>query len=439
MSSLHDAIIRSTTDNDNLMRFFSKNKEYARIKDNDGNYPLYLACEYRHEAEKLVFALLKEYPEGIKQNGWEKLHVNPLHMACSKNRPYLVSLILHHNPSLLNSIHNNGYGQLSPLQIACYYGYSSIVDILLQYPHLDVNRTEFSYKRRTVLHNANWNITRKLLNFNGINVDVLDADNRTPFDRFIDKLSYNKKIQRTKKSRHYEVLRLYLTKFSWLVNKKYFLGYNLLHIMILRRHNDIFEELLPYASHIINDGDDQGTTPIHFACIMNCNEILKMLVENKLVNKNKKSITGYTALHYACYHHRVDDVKILIASPNVRKDLLDLHNEQPLQTILYRFIVVTEDEQISFIKSALVIFELMLDSGGEVYTKNKYGVTVLEEAIIIRDRIINSNHPENPDIDTSEWQESIEVMNQIVDMLESCDGKRKKVYNYLRQEWISIE
>jgi ankyrin repeat protein len=151
--------------------------------------------------------------------------------------------------------------------------------------------------------------------------------------------------------------------------------------MILRRNIDIFEELLPYASQIINDGDNEGKTPFHYACIMNCNEILNLILKNKLVNKNQKSNIGFTALHYACYHHSVDGVKALLNSPSIIKDLLDEDNAHPLQQILSKYIFIAMDEKVSFLQSALVIFELMLDAGGEVYTKDRFGKSVLDQAL----------------------------------------------------------
>jgi ankyrin repeat protein len=438
MSTLHDAIISGTTDHDYLMRVFLSNTENVRKKDDDGNYPLYLACRYLPSGD-FTLSLLKEYPEAINQTGWETLFDNPLHMACWSNRPDLVSLILEQNPSLLNSM---GCHQKTALDIACGSGFLDIVDVLLKYPHLEINKTSGNTYRRTVLHNANWKIARKLLHFNGINVDVMDVHGKTPFECYLMNLHGNS-IKRTKNSRHYGIIKLYLKKFSWVINKKKQDGQTLLHTIIFWGNKDIFKEVLPYASNIINEGDNNGVTPLHCACIQNQNEMLAMLLKNKMVDINKQSNYGATALHYACYYHFDKIVKKLLAAPNIIKDLLDADNEPPLQQVfkLYDDENILEEEKVLFFRNALKMFELMIDNGGEVYTRNISGVTVIDEAMVLfltrgQDLGIALHRAAHVDINASWKHEAFHIMHQIVEMLQNSDGKRKKVYNYLRDVWI---
>jgi hypothetical protein len=351
---------------------------------------------------------------------------------------------LQHNPSLLNSVtFFNRWGWIyTPLKIACQYDDSSIVKILLQYPHLDINRTYDQDRRRTVLHDSNWKITKLLLNFNGINVDVEDDNHERPFKSFLYKIKMDR-IKRTKKSHHYGVVRLYLNKFPWVIDHKDSdIGTNLLHASILWRNIDIFEEILPHASNIINDGDIYGLTPFHLACDRNFIEVVELLLQNNLVDKNKKDNHGHTALHYACSKHRIDVVKKLLASPEVIKDLLNENMDPPVQIILRHFDYYgnrMSPDHLDFLKSALVMFEMMLDAGGECFTANCSGDTVLDQALFIRNEVFYQYHYRSARqiINASGMQEVIRTLHQIIEMLESCDGKRKRVYDYLRNYWIS--
>jgi ankyrin repeat protein len=352
---------------------------------------------------------------------------------------------LQHNPSLLNSVtFFNRWGWIyTPLKIACQYEDSSIVKILLQYPHLDMNRTYDHGQRRTVLHDANWKITKLLLNANGINVDIEDEYHAIPFESFLKRFDNDRQIKRTKKSHHYGVVRLYLTKYPWVIDHKdSYTGNNLLHTIIRWRHIDLFEEVLPYASNIINDGGIDGITPFHMACDKNFIEVVDILLQNKLVDKNKKDNHGYTALHYACRKHRIDVVKKLLASPEVIKDLLDEKMEPPVQTILKHFDYYgnrISPAHLASLNGALSMFQIMLDAGGEVFTANCSGDTVLDQALFLRNEVIYQYRYRSARqiINASGMQEVIKTLNQIIEMLESCDGKRKRVYDYLRNYWIS--
>jgi ankyrin repeat protein len=281
-----------------------------------------------------------------------------------------------------------------------------------------------------VLHNASWKITGKLLLCTGINVDVVDVDGKTPFECYLLKLHLNN-IKRTKRSRHFGIIKLYLQKFPWVINHKKPDGENLLHTIITWGNKDIFKEVLPYTSNIINDGDNDGFTPLHCACIKHQIEMLVLLLKNKMVDVNKQTNKGITALHYACYYRFNKIVAKLLAAPKIIKDVLDADNESPLHVVFREYTdELLGEERVLYFQNTLKVLDLMLDKRGEVYVRNVFGVTILDEAVAL---LCSFRSDQNADGIT---EQCINYMNQIVGLLQSCDGKRYKVYTYLRNVWV---
>jgi ankyrin repeat protein len=160
-------------------------------------------------------------------------------------------------------------------------------------------------------------------------------------------------------------------------------------------------------------------------------EMLVLLLKNKMVDINKQNIHKVTALHCACFLRFNKIVEKLLEAPNIIKDLLDEENETPLQCLFKDF---TDDltgmEKVQFFQNALKVLDLMLDKRGEVYVRNIFGVNILDEAVALLCRFCSD---QNADGIT---EQCINYMNQIVGLLQSCDGKRYKVYTYLRNVWV---
>jgi ankyrin repeat protein len=284
--TLHKSILNRLPE-DELTELFQKNRSAASLRfpfpydEELHTFPLYLACRDVPKSENFVFALLIDYPEALLQDGWEKLYQNPLHLACMHNRPDLVTLILKHNSSLLNSMTVQG---LTPLYIACEKEFVNIVDILFQYPHLDVNKVICDWSGKTVLHDASYKIIPKLLAYNGINVDIRDKNNKTPFQCYLEKLD-EEKLEESTKIEQLGIINMYVEKYPWVVHAEckifsrnpYHFHFrdesvdeknttNLLHYIAKMNNIDILKAVLPYLSNKINDSDSYGLTPFHIAC-----------------------------------------------------------------------------------------------------------------------------------------------------------------------------
>jgi hypothetical protein len=106
-----------------------------------------------------------------------------------------------------------------------------------------------------------------------------------------------------------------------------------------------------------------------------------------------------------------------------------------VQKILKSFHQFEGCKKFEFMKSALVLFEIMIDLSGEVYTINGYGESVLDQALKFKRDIIEEYLYITERIAPG-MTDGIMAMYGIYELLKSCDGKRKKAYNYLRDIWI---
>jgi hypothetical protein len=171
---LHEAI-KNKIGEEELLDLLVKYPNAARLtipfNTTQKCYPLYMACRYVPDAVRFIFALIIEHRDALNLDFWENKCINPLHLACMHDRPDLVDLIIKSEPFLLNKV--NEYDE-SALDIACKMELGHIVELLLKYPYLDINKRINDDSGQTILHNASWKIIPILLQHNGINVDLRD-------------------------------------------------------------------------------------------------------------------------------------------------------------------------------------------------------------------------------------------------------------------------
>jgi ankyrin repeat protein len=462
---------------DELTELFQYNRGAARLKypsiGSLDSFPLYLACRKVHEFEKFIFALLVEYPEALLQNGWDKLTINPLHLACKHNRPDLVTLILKHNSSLLNLV--TRFGETA-LQIACAKDFGHIVDILFKYPHLDVNKIINNLSGKTVLHDASFKMIPKLLNYNGINVDIKDNKNKTPFLCYLDKLN-KVKPEETTKNEQIGIINMFVDKFPWVLHAacniysrqsvRHFADNqsepqpNLFHYIAKLKNIEILKAVAPYIANNINDCDYNGVTPFHVVCGASSNnsvvnqeavdvEFQDWFLNNESCDKNKVCNYGFTALHYACYHHDVQIVGKLIKLPNIILDIHDRYSETPLHQLFHQINISEIDsdddnsdheynsdqdntnDEYNKLQAVLEIITIMLDTGVQVNTKNRRGYSTLDKAIEVQDIMDNAIQRNR-----RRHQENMDLLNIIVNTLYLYEVKRRwKMFNFFYECYL---
>jgi ankyrin repeat protein len=446
-------------------------------------FPLYLASGEVNEFEKFVFALLIEYPEALLQDGWQKLYFNPLHLACMHNRPDLVTLILKHNSSLLNSVTVHG---ITPLLLACKREFVHIVDILFQFPHLDVNKKVSNWSGETVLHNASHKIIPKLFECNGINVDIRDDFNKTPFQCYLENLNKNW-TEQTEKNEKLGIIDLYLNKYPWVVDAEWKTSswhpdqfydtlsdtddsesenntQNMFHFIAKMKNIDILKRVAPYLANKINDSDSCGFTPFHIACgaldtysaanreLIDI-DFLDWFLHNEFCDKNRVTNVGFTAMHYACYYHNVQIVGKLLKLPNIILDIHDQNGETPLQQLFHNINIILSDEDSSDndsfnehvnhdrehdkLQAVLEILILMLETGVQVNTKSchRRSLSILDKAIKVKNAMAEKIHRDG--INGVVYQENMHLMNIIIDTLYSYEVQRRwKMYNFLVDNYL---
>jgi ankyrin repeat protein len=395
--------------------------------------------------------LLLEYPEALALDHWKYVDSNPLHLACLHDRPDLVELIMKHNPSLLNSVNHL---EETPLQIACKKEFGHIIDILFQYPHLDVNKIINQESGKTVLHDASWKMIPKLLQYNGINVDIRDEYTKTPFQCYLSHLNEENPKGTLKKAK-FDIIKMYISKYPWVINAECKGDKsNVFHYIAEWQNIDILKAVYPYAADKINEGNHFKITPFHVVCgalklyredeIEVNIEFLDWFLNNKLCDFNLRAYNGFTALHYACNFHNVMIVEKLLQLSNIILDFYDKFGETPMHK-LFRNIKL-EDSDIKrtlFLQSALTIYTLMIETGVQVTVKNKKSLrrdkkclSILDEAIELQETLEKQSLKVWPHRTHEARKENLESMNRIVDTIHLYENKRReKQFIFLLNEW----
>jgi ankyrin repeat protein len=316
---LHNAILEHVMNDDELLELLSRNKQEAKVKDANGNYPLYLACRYCGRSHYwFLLALIKAYPDAINRQQWENGYSNPLHLLCWFDNPNLLSSMLERNPNIIN---NHDEMNRTPLQIACKKDFKDLVSILLRYPNIHVNNKDLH--EETALHCASWKVIPLLLKYDGINVNIGNDLGHTPFLTYINLLQ-SSGAKYTPKSRKFKIIQLFMKCYPniiYCIPTLYNGAQNpILHYLIVRSNNEALKYFLACTmtpADVINATDDNGITPFHKAAIYNTVDSLGILLDCPLVDVSKKSNDGRTALHSICYHHHKASFQKVLKCPRI--------------------------------------------------------------------------------------------------------------------------
>jgi ankyrin repeat protein len=357
-TGLHDAIVqvdynlRFICNHNGLLNLFRKNMNVAKIKDANGNYPLYLIFRYRSDylndplLIKLVLELLYHYPDAICQECWDDFVTNPLHVAAEEDNDQLVLVILTKNISLLNKLDED---RRTPLQVACRCKSRKAVETILQFPDVMVNNVDVLGKT-ALFCESEWRIIYLLLQYPGIDVEVTDGGGNSAFRLFLEFVN-QMKYKNTKRSKVFRVVKIFMNCPGVLRLKSGF-GENILHDIVNWNNPHLLSVLFSFNTDLLINWDEQtdkqGKTALHKACEQMGSErskdpeisttyleCLNMLLSNADdITINKQDHEGETALHYACRWENNVAVKALLEIPGIDLTIYNYNGNTPLFTTI---------------------------------------------------------------------------------------------------------
>ena len=241
----------------------------------------------------------------------------------------------------------------SPLSLACYFGWSSVLIILKTFSDIDWNKKD--KEKQTGLHVAmrkgHLELVKLLLTA-GADANIGESYGQTA-------------LHKAASIENLEIVKLLLTAGAD-VNLQEHYGQTALHVAVPQGNLEIIEVLLT-AGADVNIRDHDGETAFHRAVSKRHLEIVKVLLiaGADVIMRNHR---GETALHQAVSKKHLEIVKLLLtagADVNIR----DHHGE----TALHRAVSIEN----------LEIVKLLLTAGVDANIRDLYGQTALHKAASI--------------------------------------------------------
>jgi ankyrin repeat protein len=238
-------------------------------------------------------------------------HITLFNIACNRGRIEIVELLLQYP----------GINVTGSLHIG--YRHIEIVKLLLQHRDIDINKTidyimdDKKMKNISVLYIAckrgRFDIVELLLQYRYINVNPTSKEGDTPLYIACYK-------------GHDEIVELLLRHRNIDVNKANNNEFTPLYIACNEGDDDIVKLLLQHHSIDIN----KGIPPLYIACLKGHDDIVKLLLHRRTINVNKANEIGFTPLYIACNEGHLDVVKLLLKHHEIKINIQDNDNETPL-------------------------------------------------------------------------------------------------------------
>ena len=164
-----------------IQLLLQQSAKFINYKSNDGKTPLYYAAQQGHvEAVKL----LCQYNADI--NYQNKEGTTPLYVATQNNHIENVQFLLQ-QPKINTTL---GHKQYTPLHVATENKCLTIIRLLLKHSPQLINNNN-NVNKSTALHIAvtyqKYKAAKILLKAKGVDVNIVNKDNKTPLDCAIDK------------------------------------------------------------------------------------------------------------------------------------------------------------------------------------------------------------------------------------------------------------
>ena len=226
----------------------------------------------------------------------------------------------------VNQRNSLGY---TPLQIACFKGFRDTVEVLLQYPNINI--TNGIEKGNTPLHiackNGHFDIIRFLCDHWATNINALNNNGDTPLHAAC--VSSN------------ALAVLYLCgrgDKNIEINARDADGNTPLHIACMNDNIQIVKILFMYGI-ALNARNNDGNTALHFACMNGNDDIVQELCSNGIA-LNTKNDDGNTPLHLACNLEKKEErsqvIRTLCEKRGLDVNIRDAQGRTPSQILAHR-------------------------------------------------------------------------------------------------------
>jgi Ankyrin repeats (3 copies) len=370
--TLHEAIQIHTHEED-LIRSLFRCPKAAEAKDSNGNFPLYYATKRYHQIQRFFIALAKTYPDAILQD-WKDGENNALHALCMLRETKMVVQLLSRNPNIINHFDQR---KQTILHLASLHGDKTLVCSLLQYSNIAINQRDRD--KATALHYSDWKIIPYFLQYNGINVRIIDSMGDTSFMKYLKVLD-REKVKYTNHSRKFKILKMFLDKDPGLVSCfRSHVKSTILHRIVYYDNVDIFQAVMPYASHLQASLDVRGQTPLQKAAAEKRFKSLNYLLCCPLINVNQVGGNGGTVLHLACQEHDAAMIETLLKCPRMSYAAIDNYGDTPLHTTIRTLFRLDQNHLEDHVLVAISIINLFLNIHKcLVYVKNNNNQTMLD-------------------------------------------------------------
>ena len=286
-----------------------KNNNGKDFKDEEERTPLFYAVE---AGDDDMVTILLEKGSSIKQT--DKNNMTPLHIACKYGFVEITKAILatEEGKTIVNSTVKN---QTNPLFLAIDNDHSEIADLLFQNEYGNVESLEGERvnenepqleddKGETPMHLASYSGSVKAIQYlclKGFNPKTVDSSERTTL--------HHAMINGAK----IDMIQYLLQQCQVNVNARDKRKQTALHLAAkYNKEKDIIVILINYGADT-NAKDVDDRAPLHLAASNGSHTVLVVLIEYKVVI-DVKDVDNRTPLHYACQNGHSDSVNFLTES-----------------------------------------------------------------------------------------------------------------------------
>jgi NAD-dependent deacetylase sirtuin 2 len=312
-------------------------------------------------------------PEARNQYGFTTLHLAAFHEASSE----LVSFLLEHSPTLINTQESGGW---TPLVVASSKGNLRLVKLLLEKAHPDVNAK--TYMDQTALYIAS--------NNGFLNVVNLLLDHGADAKIRVKKSLESPAIAAIT-SGHLEILRRLIEHEPELLTLPTVSGATILHAAAqIGRESTV--RMLVEAGADMETTKKDGMTVLACAASLGHSHIVRLLLEHGASLECRNGFGG-TPLHLACNAKQLEMVRILLeakADPNV----FDSDRISPLQSLCSSSVSIPADKRPPQGSPSIEIqiFDLLVEHGADLGHKDRCNAIFLHQLVCKTDNLSLLQH-----------------------------------------------
>lgn len=215
----------------------------------------------------------------------------------------------------------------TPLMKACFYRKLNIVEYILSFPNIEINKT--NHQNRSALTMAclegDARIVELLLNYP--NIDINTKDGQNGYTPLMDASYYG----------YDKIVKLLLDKKDIDVNIFNHLGHSAFSMAVKQGNLKVVQLLLKVPNIDINIIDKDGKSVLKFAYDIKNMKLIELLIKTPNINVNIYDLlSGETLLLMACANGEENIVKLLLQNSKTDVNKSDKYNYTPLMTAIYQ-------------------------------------------------------------------------------------------------------